>query len=73
MAARLASLILALLVAAILAPAATASDAQNRVRAFSLAAPPTPRRARPKVPGRTGELRRREPISRRVAALQQRL
>lgn len=38
MVARLTSLILAALVAAILAPAASASDAQNRVRAFSLAA-----------------------------------
>ncbi len=39
MAARLTTLILAALVAAILAPAASASDAQNRVRAFLLAAP----------------------------------
>ena len=39
MPARLTSLILALLVAAILAPAASASDAQNRTRASSLAAP----------------------------------
>ena len=38
MPARLASLILALLVAAILAPNASASDAQNRTRAFPLAA-----------------------------------
>lgn len=39
MAARPLALILALLVAAILAPAASASDAQNRVRASLLAAP----------------------------------